>query len=497
MAGIIAAIDNNAIDMAGIAPQSKIIPIKLFHADGNVNYYEVTHEDVAYSFKWAADNGADIISCSWRIPMTSDLVNSAVDYATTTGRSQKGAIIFAAAGNENLELFTFPGQHPSVMAIGASSPCNERKHPTSCNPYSTNGPNDWGSNFGDKLAFVAPGVKIYSIPSYQWGWLYGISNGSSASTAEASGVTALMLDINPNLTRQEVTRILALSSNRVGNYCYNWNSTHPDAPWHIEMGHGRLNAYNAVQLSRPGVTISSPVLEATATSNSQLSNNLGIIFSGQACPTSLPFGIMFVRRFEVTLNITYPSTSNPVIICTSNGFNLANPNDGRRFAEAINFTSTSATLRTYIYTGYNSNGQYLGWIPTSPSNIKFSYVVVGGPSPTTFQTESGVTIVSNDIPFNLDLDDNMLGIDRSVTLTGTTANLSPNPAKDELRWRVNSVTHTNVTIEIYNSVGVRQYFQPTRKINKGLNVISINISALPRGSYFFKAGKWTEKFIKQ
>ncbi len=40
-------------------------------------------------------------------------------------------------------------------------------------------------------------------------------------------------------------------------------------------------------------------------------------------------------------------------------------------------TSTSATLETYVYKVYNILGQYIGWFPTTASNVTYAYTVLG------------------------------------------------------------------------------------------------------------------------
>src|SRR5690606_13624221 len=68
---------------------------------------------------------------------------------------------------------------------------------------------------------------------------------------------------------------------------------------------------------------------------------------------------------------------NATIKGTSNGFSFASPNLGNYYMGVSNITSTSATLHTYVYATYNILGQLLGWVPTSPQNIRFNYHVLG------------------------------------------------------------------------------------------------------------------------
>ncbi len=108
------------------------MPIRLASSLGS------QHE--ADAFQWAADHGADVISCSWGprdgawfnpddplhtavtpIPASTRL---AIDYASTTGRGGKGCVILFAAGNGN-ESVDNDGyaSYPRVIAVAA---CNDR-----------------------------------------------------------------------------------------------------------------------------------------------------------------------------------------------------------------------------------------------------------------------------------------------------------------------------------------------------------------------------------
>jgi hypothetical protein len=503
MAGVISAVADNGYDITGVAPLSKIIPIKVFHADWDGVYLPVVHADLARAFIWAYQQGADVINASWGLTLGSDIVKNAIDEASTLGRNGKGCVILVAVANNNSNAFGFPENLPSVLAIGAMNTCNGRKQPTTnCDANDPNYPItwQWGSNYGDKLSIIAPGSRISTIPTYVFGFINPyFKSGTSMANAQVSGVAALVLSVNPNLTRTDVQRILELGSNRVGKYCYNWTSAHPNGPWNNEMGHGRLNAYNAVQLARPGVTISNPVYDVPSQTTTQVSNNLGIIFTGEACPTSLPFGVNFVRRHEVKTTITFPNTSNPVIICTSNGFDLANPNDGRRFAEAINVTNTSATLRTYVYYGYNSIGQELGWIPTAPSNIKFTYCVVSSPTPITYElqrTTNGYdTIVGiTNVPFKLDFGEEVKIND--IPVETNKDNIFPNPVIDILTIRINPHDGNVQNIQIFDVLGKRHNIS-LDYVQKGSSHISIDVSGLQKGVYILKIGALSYKFIKQ
>lgn len=503
VAGVAAAIADNNIDISGVAPEAKIIPVKVFSPDDNAANIGLV-DQIVRGINWAVESGADVINCSWGVDYESDMIDIAIDDAALNGRNSKGSIVVFSSGNVNNSKQRFPSStHLKVITTGAMTHCNSRKSPTSCDPnagYAAPEFLDWGSNYNTNLSIMAPGVRIPTVnidPT-----TYNLMNitGTSGSAPMVSGVAALVLSINPNLTYTEVRKILELSSNKVGNYCYNWTPDHPNGSWNIEMGYGRLNAYNAVQLARPGVTISSPTYNVAAQTSNIITGNIGVNFSGAACPTSLPFGLFFVRRHEVLKNISYPFTPNPVIICSSNGFTQANPNDGRRWAEAINITNTSATLRAYVYYGYNSIGQQLGWIPMAPGDIQFSYVVVGSPVNIDYQLvqNRGMTLNSDklkNIPFKLEFDENFIANDIPYEIVKN--KIYPNPVSKMLSINIDSENARIENLEIVNSFGIRVKVLLPRKLAKGMNTIFIDVADLVQGMYILKIGTESYKFIKQ
>ena len=125
--------------------------------------------------------------------------------------------------------------------------CDERKTPSSCD-----GESWWGSNYGDEIDIIAPGVKIYTTDisgteGYDSGNYKSDFNGTSSACPNAAGVAALILSANPSLTKHEVREILEKSTNKVPSYSYSTSSSHPNGTWNNEVGYGRLNAANAVR----------------------------------------------------------------------------------------------------------------------------------------------------------------------------------------------------------------------------------------------------------
>ncbi|MCA8960018.1 MAG: S8 family serine peptidase [Planctomycetes bacterium] len=148
-AGIAAAIGNNSIGVAGVCWTAGILSVRIGYAD-----YWTENAWCADGITWATDNGADVLSNSWGGGAPSSAIQSAIQYATTVGRGGLGAPVLFSSGNGNSAV-SYPAAHPEAIAVGASSPCDERKNPSSCD-----GENWWGSNYGDGVDVAAPGVKI-------------------------------------------------------------------------------------------------------------------------------------------------------------------------------------------------------------------------------------------------------------------------------------------------------------------------------------------------
>src|SRR5574344_1949070 len=262
-AGIIGAVKDNGIGIAGIAPSSQLMSVSaILGPVPNIK------QKLANGINWSWQNGADVISNSWgNIYLQSSYIDDAITYATTQGRNKKGCVVVSISGNDNEGTILYPASLPQVIAVGAISPCGERKSPTSCDTET-----NWGSNYGSQLDIVAPGVLISTTDNQNGGGYnpsspihtnnYGTLlnqdytntdytiwfNGTSAACPHVSGVAALILSVNPYLNERDVRDISEQTSQKIGPdlYTYSNNPFHPNGTWNIEMGHGLLDAYAAV-----------------------------------------------------------------------------------------------------------------------------------------------------------------------------------------------------------------------------------------------------------
>lgn len=238
-AGIIGALRaNGQLGVTGVAPDATLISVS-----DNLTVGPNAAQNLASGLAWAAQNGADVISNSWGHDLlASSLIDDAIDEALTKGRGGKGCVVVFAAGNNNGPLIYPAHSNPAILAVGAMSPCGQRKSPTSCDPESF-----WGGCFGAQLDVAGPGVLIPTTDrtgadGYDSGDYALTFNGTSSATPHVAGVAALILEKNPKLTQLEVVTIIEKSARKVGPYTYQKTPGRPNGDWHQEMGYGLVDA---------------------------------------------------------------------------------------------------------------------------------------------------------------------------------------------------------------------------------------------------------------
>lgn len=228
VAGIVGAIRNNGIFGTGVAPDVQLVPMALI-----LDYKTpLVTEKIANGFNWAVKNNVDIINCSWAWERY-EIITDAIDNALENGRNGKGCIVVFSSGNEN-NLSGFPANYrKELMSIG------------SINKY---GFRAQTSNYGSEIDVVAPGDTILStLPEGD----VGIKSGTSMAAPHVAGIAALILELNPDLTGQQVRDIIEQSTTKVGMRDYEGEYTttpgRPNGTWNQYYGYGLVDALKAVQ----------------------------------------------------------------------------------------------------------------------------------------------------------------------------------------------------------------------------------------------------------
>jgi subtilisin family serine protease len=258
-AGIVGAIADNGKGIAGIAPMSKLIPIRIFNYKnygGSIGVQATTStEALVNGSAWAwrvADS--DIMSTSAGLSdiyvavlnIDKTLVDAEINAAFLQARGGKGIAMFFSAGNDDVATVLWPASIANTIAVGASNMCDKRKALSDCSGEA------WGSSYGLTLDVVAPGVRISTTDitgakGFTTSAYTQTFNGTSAACPNAAGVGALLLTINPALHARDIKAILNKTADKVSGYTY--DTITPYGTWNLEMGHGRVNAFEAIKMA--------------------------------------------------------------------------------------------------------------------------------------------------------------------------------------------------------------------------------------------------------
>jgi hypothetical protein len=234
-AGLAAGVGDNGQGISGVAPSCRILPLRVNLTSGqNQNRADA----INYAVAQAPGYGAMILSCSWRASSGSTI---SIENAVNDARAADVLPMFASGNSDN--ALNFPANLASAMAIGATSPCDERKSPTSCD-----GEDWWGSCFGAGLSVGAPGVLMQTTDVIGGGYAAGSYvanfNGTSSATPFAAGIAALVqskaLELHgASIPADQVQQIIEDSAEQVGGHAYPGGISD-------ELGHGRVNAFEAL-----------------------------------------------------------------------------------------------------------------------------------------------------------------------------------------------------------------------------------------------------------
>jgi serine protease AprX len=278
-AGTVAG-DGTSGSQTGIAPEAKIMCMKVLTADGGGEESAVWN-----AVQFSVDNGAHVLSLSLGWPQELNPDNPT--WRDTFNNTLAAGVISAvAAGNERgyypapndcrtPGIVPPPWTHPDQTLVGGNSgvvSVGASDINDNMGSFSSTGPSTWEGetgyddyHFNPEMGLLrpdlsAPGVNIkslahYSNSGYEDGW-----DGTSMATPLVAGVMALMLDKNINTTPAEISQILEESV------------YHLQIPKNNDYGSGIVDALasvnNVVSDGYPSVAITSPQANIVVAPNS-------------------------------------------------------------------------------------------------------------------------------------------------------------------------------------------------------------------------------------
>jgi subtilisin family serine protease len=336
VAGVVAALSNNALGVTSVAWKARILPIRVSDSSDGSAWTSDLAEGIAY----AADHGARVANLSYGASGS-----SAVATAAQYMRS-KGGVVFVSAGNSSND----PGYaaNPYVVSISATGKSDART--------------SW-SSYGQYVDFAAPGDSIWTTAR---GDAYKAVSGTSFSSPMTAAVAALVLAANKDLGPAEVEAILQNSADDLG------------APgWDPYYGFGRINASRAVELAGgsapvdrapPVVSIASPsaggTVEGIVPVDANASDDVGVarvdlFVNGAMLATdvTVPFGFswdsstlpagskatLLARAYDAAGNVA----SSPEVSVTVRGavdatppeVAITSPSDGATFSSTVTLSA--------------------------------------------------------------------------------------------------------------------------------------------------------------
>ena len=322
-AGTIAAVGNNNLGVIGVAPQAKIMPVRVI--GGSVSFVTAAIAGVRY----AADSGADVISCSWHMGYSQALAD-VFAYA----RNDKGVVSVVSAGNDNSETSACcPANLGSVITVAANTPTGMKAG---------------FSNYGLGVDIMAPGggdasdpVNILSTISNTCSILHGHQDmrvgdgycrlsGTSMACPHVAGIAALVLGAYPTATPSEVrARIMAGAEyartlpnpDQEGIYELN-----PDYPF--LLGAGLADAYGALAVS--------------ATPFMQTEGCTAMVYPGEAGTLQIKVRNAWSNATNVTATFTTSDARITVTDGTASLGNTASGSTGSNVADPFEFNVSSS-----------------------------------------------------------------------------------------------------------------------------------------------------------
>ena len=334
VSGIASARTNNTIGVSSLAWNLKLLPVSCSFP-GSSSIYK-GYDGIIY----AAENGADIINCSWGGTAFSMANQEAINYAYSLG-----SIIVASAGNNNNTIPVYPAAYQNVIAVAA---------------LQNSGVKSSVSSYGSFIDVGAPTGSIGTVTDVGY---TTVSNATSYASPVASSLAGLIKSYFPEISQIDLI-------NRIKGSCDDVDAVNLGRE--NLLGEGKLNARRSLQESNPlpDVEIRLGLIEnrGATDANGNLAVEPGETFSVNIL-------LRNYSEYAATGNFTL-STTNPNVSILSGTHNQYMPADAYfALEEVFNIYVLPSAISQFVTFTLNTTADYP---VVAGANLSFSILINAG-----------------------------------------------------------------------------------------------------------------------
>ncbi|MBN1781551.1 S8 family serine peptidase [bacterium] len=231
VAGAASGVTDNGTGIAAPAFNARIMAVKTTEDDDPEQQPNYGYLGIEY----AAENGADIINCSFGGEGASNAERTVIEYAVS-----RGVIVIGSAGNEGRYGSVYPAAYPSVLSVASIGRTDLKSS---------------FSNYGPDVDISGPGESIYTTSGNHG---YTTISGTSFSAPVTAGVTALVMGYHPDWEPEQVRQQVRISALPI-------DALNP--AYQGDLGWGRLDAYRSLTVSSPAIRLVRTVITESAGAN--------------------------------------------------------------------------------------------------------------------------------------------------------------------------------------------------------------------------------------